>query len=176
MNSTKTKKYIINYICIILGFALIIWAIIARHNAIETSSWPIVEGKVLSTKAVTFPIKLIIEYEYSVGGQIYQCNATNFADYSPLHYVMDCISSLPSIGSDSTSDDIGKSREQKIAEVQGSVKNYPPGTIVNVYYNPENPKAALLNPGYSGFAVISITLGVISIIFATIFIFVNTKK
>jgi predicted RND superfamily exporter protein len=123
-------------VLILFGFLLLILSLgglygvrITLRSAKATESWPAVKGTIISSRVSEldrgeqgkFHIPSI-SYSYEVNGREHQSSAID-ARVSPWK--------------------IKKSRKS----VEKRISKYPPGEMVNVYYNPESTGEAVLEPG-----------------------------
>jgi hypothetical protein len=103
----------------------------ALDKARQTTTWPTVEGKIESSAVTQHQdnsnpdssgtlYSANVRYSYAVNGRTYQSSTI----WSGTHY------------SSSSS-----------GEQQQIVARYPPGKAVPVYYDPEHPEEAVLEPG-----------------------------
>jgi len=101
-----------------LGTMLWGWIIIARAR--KTRDWPHIEGRIDSSHVHAEDDALLpdIRFHYQVDGRDYQTAMEFSADTSPT-------------------------REFS----EDYVRRFPPGATVKVYYNPEQPDQATLEPG-----------------------------
>ena len=121
------------YLLIVMGIGLIASGISSAITNNRSRSWPTTTGKVISSK-ITRSIDIDtgtdyfprVQYEYQVDNKTYRSKNVSF---------------VGSFGS-------GK----KAAEDR--VKQYPVGQEVTVYYHPNKPKKATLEPGASNDAAV----------------------
>lgn len=139
-------------LAVVLGIA----GVINRNKAKKASGWPSVQGKVIDARLeeqkstdlddnLSIHYRPVVTYQYEIGGQTYASNRTGVI---PMNY------------------------DQKTA--QKKLDAFPMGSALTVFYNPENPEEALLNPSKTTaniFLIIGIVVLVISCVL-TIFIFV----
>lgn len=103
------------------------WGVTTVRNASVSRNWPAVTGTItasqvaISTDEDGTTYSADVQYTYVVNDRRYTADTVNFGEY----------------GSGS------RSRIDKI------VARYPPGGQVTVYYNPDNPGTAVLEPGLS---------------------------
>lgn len=140
----------------ILAIIFGIIGIVNRNKAQKAGRWPSVQGKVIEARLEerTSPdpedfsmanFRPVITYQYKVNGKVYNSNKTGVI---PMNY------------------------DQKTA--QKKLDAFPLGSALTVYYNPENPEDALLNPTKNT-ANIFLIIGVVSLVIScvmTILIFV----
>jgi hypothetical protein len=132
----KTQKSLM-FIAIAMiagGIFLIVWGSNELKGAYQSRSWPSTQGKITSsyikkqvnkkssTNRTTTSFSAKVHYRYMVGGKTYSGD-------------MICFGGTYSGGK--------RSLAKKVAD------SYPKGKKVTVYYNPENPKEAVLKTGFS---------------------------
>ncbi len=100
---------------------------------IKTKSWPVVEGKIVSSKLEgdKYFIPRIL-YEFTVNDADYKSNRIDYTN---------------SLG-----------EGNKIA-CESLVATYSKGKLVKVHYNPKNPRLSVLEPGFKGFKTYSGVIG-----------------
>lgn len=111
---------------VLLVGALLLWLNTGRLQAgWESRSWPQVPGEVVSTEISGDRVYApLITYRYAVGGSTYTGESTGHA---------------PGFG--------GKRKRFDAADE--IVSHYPPGSKLNVYYEPHDPQVSTLTPGPS---------------------------
>ena len=102
--------------------------IVLRFKTANASGdWPTIQGTVIESRiqehqsGLHASYKPIVRYEYSVNDEFYSGSVLSLSDYSSQD----------------------KFVARKIA------RKYPFGSNVTVYYNPDNPSEALLEPGFN---------------------------
>ncbi|OHA46106.1 MAG: hypothetical protein A3A80_00685 [Candidatus Terrybacteria bacterium RIFCSPLOWO2_01_FULL_44_24] len=127
-------------IFIVIGAALtIFWGIPTARNAMESKNWPLSEGRITvsdvsenydsDNNGKTYSAK--VAFEYTVNGRQYVGSRVTFGDYD---------SSDP-------------------AHASGIVMRYPVGESVQVYYDPDEPKTSVLEPGTSWSSFVGLGAG-----------------
>jgi hypothetical protein len=111
------------------GLVLIARALFNYRKAMKATTWPTVSGKIQRSLVVESgsedkAYKPEIVYEYQVNGRYY-------------------VGDVWRIGSEAYT-----AREKSEFAVAG----YPPGRPVTVYYNPDEPAEAVLEPGETGWS------------------------
>ncbi len=133
------KNIIAGIVFLIVGIGTLVLGFSWYNNAKETEKWPTVEGVVVSATVNTHEsdgstmYKPVITYKYSVNGKEYTSPKLSFSDYS-------------SSNSDYAYETVNK---------------YPKGTKVTVFYNPEKPYKAVLEPGVGLFVYMPLGLGAV---------------
>ena len=127
----------IPFIC--LGMCIVYYGIRLRRRALVSLRWPTVYGVVLESSATLVPCgdpgidvwEAKVHYRYEVGGTEFRSSQVSFAQHG--------------------------SSDKSHAE--GIVQRYPPGTRVRVYYDPADPRAAVLEPGTTRGTTMLIKIG-----------------
>ena len=150
------KNILFSIVFLIVGIGLSLYGITIVKDARESSSWPTVQGTVMSSKVVSerhttgtgskrrtsILHGADVRYKYIVGSYEYSSNRISFSDYKS--------------GS--------KKRAQKIAD------RYSRGTTVNVHYDPNIPGDAVIETGTSLSSFIPLGSGFIFFIVGIIFV------
>ncbi len=137
---------------LLIAVVLIVIMLRSRRRANASKSWPTTSGRVESAyveprrsssssggyATVYYPVVL---YEYSISGRRYQSNRVRFG---------------PEYGTSWTQ------------PAQKTVDRYPPGTLVQVFYNPDDPTEAALEHSTGGAnrvlgCVVALILGILLI-------------
>jgi hypothetical protein len=110
-------------LCLVGGPFLIFSGVRGLKRSAGSKNWPVVEGKVISSDIASQTYLITqyspeISYEYSVNGTPYSRRGTTFGR------------------------EVLRSKEAALA----CVAEYPPGKVVAVYYDPNNPEVAALEP------------------------------
>lgn len=122
----------------LIGGGLMFFGVMDSVKAASSNSWPTVRGTILSSEIssstdsdsdTTYTSD--IRYSYSVGG-------------SPIE------GSQVLFGEGSTSD---------YDAVQKLVDRYPEKSLVTVYYNPDDPTEAVLEPGFNAWLLLPLGIG-----------------
>jgi hypothetical protein len=102
------------------GIALIVLGAVQIYRGMSSTLWPAVQGKILYSHVRSRPNpETLLWYEYYVGEQRYLAS-----DYRQ-----------------------GGNVTPFQSTAEAAAKRYPAGRVVSVYYNPANPRQALLEPG-----------------------------
>lgn len=120
-----------------VGVGLTIWGGIVLNNANESADWPTTQGEVVLSNVredsdddgVTYHAE--ISYEYVVADREYVSDQVSFGQY-------------------------GSSDHSHAAEI---VNRYPEGRRVRVFYNPEDPETAVLEPGVTWSSYMILVMG-----------------
>lgn len=150
------KNIFFAIVFLIAGIGMSLYGITLVKDARESSSWPTVQGTVMSSKVVserhttgtgskrrTSTVHgADVRYKYIVGSHQYSSNRISFGDYKS--------------GS--------KKRAQKIAD------RYSRGTTVTVHYDPNSPGDAVIETGTSWSSFILLGSGFIFFIVGIIFV------
>ena len=148
---TLVPAFLFGFIALIL-FGVSAWLLmpgVREFNLARASQrWPSVPGKVISTNVIyqapmntdmdsssRASYRPVIEYAYAVNGVSYRANHRVFGDESVVYGTF--------------------SRAKAI------VDDYPPERGVQVYYDPEDPKNAVLEPGKIDNVVMALVAGVV---------------
>lgn len=122
-------------IFLIVGIGLIIWGAQILKNASVSSDWPGVQGEIIGSSVREEQDEdgttyyADVSYVYVAADRRYTADTVNFGQY-------------------------GGSRNH----AAGIVRQYPVGKTVMVYYDPEEPETAVLEPGvtWSSYLVLAI--------------------
>ena len=145
----RQRRPITGILFIFVGIIATIYGSIVLKNASASSAWPSVQGEVTESK-VEKKVKRVkrdgrfetkttflanVQYSYSVDGTPYSGGKVSFGDYGG---------------------------EQKHArEIVG---RYPKGKAVDVYYDPEKPEMAVLEPGATRSSYLILGIGLVALI------------
>jgi len=154
------KRILVNLflsIFVIVGIVVAIQGKKMLATAKESANWPYVQGEVISSEmevrketdddgtSVTYSAEVLFEYE--VAGTVYSANRVSFGQYS---------SGAPGLA-------------RKI------LNKYPAGTVVKVYYNPDDPEISVLEPGTTFSTYLVLIGGLVFVFFGGLFLFVVNK-
>ena len=136
------------WLTIISGILLIPFGIYFMNKANTSGSWPVVSGKVLSTR---------VSYDLSSNTQMYNRRSYYYAvtyeyEVENRRYFNDRFS----VAEDIRSPKRYSSEQEAEAAARAS---YPEAAPVNVYYDPENPAESVLLKGTTFTAYIPLLLG-----------------
>ena len=127
-----------------LGLGCSAWGSARLLGAFDTTRWPTAPGVVTASRLDVVhdaseqqsSYTAHIGYRYRVGAAVYNAARVGLLDHaSSSHRMMNAIRA-----------------------------RYPVGAQVTVYYDPENPRAALLEPGPPGLMFVPLGFGVLSIV------------
>ncbi|HKR57072.1 MAG TPA: DUF3592 domain-containing protein [Gemmatimonadales bacterium] len=106
----------------------------------RSSAWPTVAGTVLESRAETpargSTYQAHVAYSYKVSGQVYEGDRIGF----------------------------GMATRGSWQSVQGIIGPYPVGAVVQVHYDPATPDESVLQPGWTGRAVLEMMLGAVMLV------------
>jgi len=120
-------RLLFSLVFLIVAIGALWWGATTARNASVSKNWPAVPGTItvsqvaISTDDDGTTYYADVQYKYVVNDRWYTADTVNFGEY----------------GSGS------RSRVDKI------VARYPPGSQAAVYYNPDDPDTAVLEPGVS---------------------------
>jgi hypothetical protein len=122
---------------ILVGIILIAFGLFTMRRETQSSHWPGVEGKIISSQVKVTDMsdridyKAEIEYEYTVNGQTYRGTRLSVdPSYVPSR-----------------------------SYAEGITQRYPVGRVVTVYYDPDNFAVAVLEKGIQGRMLILLVVG-----------------
>jgi len=134
-------------IVFIIGAVLAVLGLTSRRKADASQKWPVVGGRVITASLLehsssdpddsisSVMYEPAVEYEYPVGGETLVGRRVAF----------------------------GANRFDR-GRAQRTLDRYPPGSLVNVRYNPENPREAVLETAAAGGNVLMIVGIVFSVL------------
>ena len=143
-------------IVVILGF-MIGGFYQTMQQAIASKSWPVAQGrtfvsqvretKIPKGKSSAPGYRAVLEYEYTVNGKTYRSNLIHF-NYRAT---------------------------EKREEALRFVERYPEGSLLPVYYDPQNPMTAVVEPGheeelYKEMQVMVLVIGLLILVFIILLI------
>ena len=118
------KSVIVGAFAFVLLFGVILTPLFyfQLQEALEISNWPSVEGKIVESRVVgERAFRPDIKYIYTVDGEEYTGSSS-----------LD----MPGFGG----------RTSRLDAAEKMVRQYPQGSTISVYYNPENPQQSMLHP------------------------------
>ena len=141
------KNFLIAVIFVAVGVFLVSWGRGMLETARASRSWPHVDGTVLesrvdsyvsttgsgSKKRRTTMYQADVRVRYEVEGQVYETNRVSLQDVS----------------------------SSSAGSVKKIVRRYPKGKRVKVYYDPQAPAVAVLQPGASWVTYVPLGFGII---------------
>ncbi|NJN44561.1 MAG: DUF3592 domain-containing protein [Anaerolineae bacterium] len=137
----------ITFIFLVIGAGLSWWGWTILQNARSSSSWPATQGQITestldhSTDAEGGDsYSPEVTYTYQVNGIFYENGTIKFGENS-------------------------YSSQRKAQEI---LNRYPVGQMVSVYYDPDKPGRAVLEPGVSGGSYIVFGIGVLFVLISLI--------
>lgn len=145
----KSRRPLTGILFIFVGIIALIWGGIVLKNASASSAWPSVQGEVTESKVETKVERVKknerwqnrrtywakVHYSYSVDGAPYSGAKVSFGEYG------------------------GKEKDARQI-----VKRFPKGKSVDVYYDPEKPEMAVLEPGATKASYLFLGIGLVSFI------------
>ena len=143
--------------CLIFGAVMFIFASMNVRSSLVSRSWPTTEGVVFLSErprprdwdwGTFWRTEPSVKYRYSVDGVKYEGDTISWGQ-GPAEFGL---SFLQTRGGD-YSDNV------TAADIFAWRKRYPKGTAVTVYYNPQKPQSAVLEPGFSWWGFGGILLG-----------------
>ena len=129
---------------VVAGWLATLWGLVIIIKARKTRHWPMVDGSIETSAISSDANDLLphITYCYNVGEQSYRRALEFPADITPT---------------------------QEYAE--SYVKKYPVGLRIPVYYNPERPDHATLEPGLGRGDWLVFVIGLGTLVFGLLFLF-----
>lgn len=119
-NSSSRPNFFILFFASIVGLAVTILGVVQFKKALETKHWPSVDGTIITSEmSGGTKVAPIVRYLYYVDDQEY-----SFDQVNPLK--------------------LGRGQKKYAQRV---LDKYPMDAKVKVYYNPADPKSAVLEPG-----------------------------
>jgi len=125
-----------------VGIGMTVWGGIVIRNASISEGWPSTQGEITSSYIRSSTDEdgtsyfADIEFKYVVNDRWLEGDMVNFGEYG-------------------TSD---------MSHAEGIVDRYPIGKMVTVYYNPEQPETAVLEPGLTWSSYFILFMGIIFLI------------
>jgi len=130
---------------LLAGIGLTVWGWNTLQNARASTAWPTTEGVVISSEVTqstddegSESYYPTVSYTYTINEIVHINNTIKFSDTS----------------------------YNDLRKAQAVTGNYSVGKNIVVYYDPENPENAVLEPGASGGSYIVLTFGVLLILIA----------
>ena len=134
---------------ILVGIVALIWGGIVLKNASASAAWSSVRGEVTESKVETKAERVKrnerwrtektywakVRYSYSVEGTPYTGGKVSFGEYG--------------------------GKQEHARQI---VKRFPKGKAVDVYYDPEKPEMAVLEPGVTKSSYLFLGIGLVSTI------------
>ncbi|MFA5261340.1 MAG: DUF3592 domain-containing protein [Candidatus Omnitrophota bacterium] len=125
-----------------LGGGMVYLGYTLYRKSQASKSWPTTQGSVVSPEVTAHHSRskkghhrttygADVQYEYTVDGVKYSSHKISFGEY----------------------------RTNNSGQAQATVDHYPPQAQVVVYYNPDKPEEAVLEPGKTGGIVILFVVG-----------------
>ena len=138
---------IIGVIFCALGIWLCVWGFNKLSTALQSTSWPTVNGKVISSE---------VKVELSGGSGTRGGSSSNryFAEISYSYTINNNIFT-------SNNFSYGRFGSKNKKDARRIAKQYQRGKTVKVYYNPKQPEQAVLKPGATFASYLPISFGII---------------
>lgn len=118
----------------IVGQGTLLFVLSAAVISISSSSWPTIPGEIVMSDPAAWPD---IKYTYHFSNRERPFTGRNIRarlEFGSLQFVLD-------------------------GDRERLVNKYPKGTRVTVFYNPENPRETVLEPGFNGRFMFPLVLG-----------------
>ncbi len=126
----------------VIGGGIVYLGYLSYVKSQASKSWPTTQGSVVSSEVTAHRSRskkghhrttygANVRYEYTVNGVQYSSDKISFGEY----------------------------RTHSRGPAQATVDRYPPGAEVVVYYNPDQPEEAVLEPGKMGGIMILFIVG-----------------
>jgi len=149
----KNGLFVICLIFGVVGIGLSGFGVNNLVNAHQSASWPTTEGKILTSDVnksttretagsgigsgprTTTSYAAAISYEYSVNGELFFSDKVSFGEMGGA-----------------------------AVHAYAKTRDYPKGKRVSVFYNPDNPRIAVLEPGGAKSAYLLLIMGIIFIV------------
>ena len=141
--SLRRRKYSVGITPVFGGLVLICLAYIGYQVESPSETWLTVRGTVSVSEAIRTPNgkNMKFEYRYTVNGRSYRSGHVNYSQDLEASFVFD---------------------------PWAAVNRYPTGSTVAVYYDPRNPRDALLEPGVAPAIKWALVAGVVAVIFGIV--------
>ena len=127
-------SYISFGIFVFVGLASVVYGLIVLYQARRSATWPSTEGVITQARVVRagYSYARAVVYSYTVDGV--RCQGEDIAAGPVLTSITD-------------------------AYARKCLARYPVGTPIAVYYDPENPAIAVLEPGLSKKSFVPLAFG-----------------
>lgn len=132
-------RFFIGLVFFLVAAGTLWWGITTVRNASVSRNWPAVSGTITASQVTISTDKngttysADVQYKYVVNDRWYTAGTVNFGEYGSSN----------------------RGRADKI------VARYPPGSPVTVYYNPDDPNTAVLEPGVTWGSYFSIFMALL---------------
>lgn len=123
----------------LVGAGVSVYGSVVLQNAAVSKTWPTASGRILLAQVDTdtdedgTTYSADVSYEYFINDQRYQDDTVSFGEY-------------------------GSGNPKHAQEI---VDRYPVGQAVTVYYDPEQPKTAVLEPGVTWSSYLMLGIGLL---------------
>lgn len=141
--SELDQRQILGLILLVAMLLVLINSIYIWHLANQSKLWPKVRGTMESIKSYNNAKKMIFEYGYQVQGTVYKNQRIFFSN----------------------------SKQYKLKHIREFRRKYSQGQQVEVFYNPNKPKMAVLEPGRKDGVALAVAITSVSFIYGYIAFF-----
>ena len=132
-------------IFLVVGIGVSILGVQTTQKSIASDNWPQTQGTIITSDIETHKTHTKHGYSYTYGPEIVYTYSVNGQSYT---------ANKVSYSTGSSSD---------VSYAQKIVNTYPVGTQIPVFYNPENPTEAVLEPGSNTMTYFPIIFGIVFI-------------
>ncbi|WP_339918250.1 DUF3592 domain-containing protein [Yeosuana marina] len=141
--SELDQREILGLILLVVIISILINSIYMWHLANQSKLWPKVKGTVESIKSYNNAKRMIFEYGYQVQDIVYKNQRIFFSN----------------------------SKQYRLKHIREFRRKYSQGQQVEVFYNPNNPKIAVLEPGRKDGVVLAVVISALSFMYGYIAFF-----
>lgn len=158
---TQNSKIIITLSFLVIGLILLLFSIYYYLKAKKSVNWPTTEGTILTSNV----LKETSNTSDNNRSTLYKAEICYSYNVMAQKYLSDKISFMPTYSTTSS----------KLAYVETT--KYPVNTKVFIYYNPANPKEAVIEPGVKNSHIIFLLFSTLIFTIPTIMLlyFMTTK-
>ena len=128
------------FILLMIGILISLWGYKILEDAQKSEDWPTVEGRVMSSKlkshnnsrwnSITYSVQIL--FKYTVQDKVYLSDKFSFE----------------------------QTRSKDLTSVRRIVDGYPAGKYVQLFYDPDNPGVAVLDPRPKGRSYVLLGVGI----------------
>lgn len=141
--SELDQRQILGLILWVAMLLVLINSLYAWYLANQSKLWPKAKGTIESIKSYNNAKKMIFEYGYQVQGTVYKNQRIFFSN----------------------------SKQYRLKHIREFRSKYSPGQQVEVFYNPNKPKMAVLEPGRKDGIVLAVVITSVSFVYGYIAFF-----